>query len=46
MQEWCPPGKRGKGLALNSWMQEVAIGTKERGNNNMEQINRNNGEGK
>ena len=37
---WCPPGRRGKGRPQNSEMQEVTSGTRERGINNMEWIDR------
>ena len=38
--EWCPPGRRKKGIPQKSWMQEVAAGMREKGINNMEWIDR------
>ena len=29
--EWCPPGRRRKGILRNSWMLEVSTGMRERG---------------
>ena len=29
--EWCPPGRRGRGRSLNTWMQEIMTGMKTKG---------------
>jgi hypothetical protein len=36
----CPPGSRRKGRALNSWMQELTIGMREKAINSIEGIER------
>ena len=38
--EWCPPGRRRKGRPRNLLMQQVTIGRREKGINNMEWIDR------
>ena len=44
--EWSPPGRRQKRRLRNSQTQEVTTGMREKGINNMEWIDRENGEGK
>ena len=42
-EERCPPGRRRRrrrGKSRNSWIQEVTSGMREKGINNMKQINR------
>ena len=38
--EWCPPGRRRKGRPRNLWMQEVTTGMRERGNGDLEWVDR------
>ena len=38
--EWCPPGRRRKGILGNSWMLEVTTGIREKRINNKEWVDR------